>query len=140
MAVLRAGLRGSFLYSSAVKKQSQVSGVLREAHVCVLSADVHVPLISSFDIPCSSSAIKLRYRNKDTEGENVQAARVVASELMPYAMTRPVMKNRFSSPFSLKKCILRWRARARASHPGRVGGVLGYRTGSVERPHGLDCD
>jgi len=62
---------------------------------------------------------------------------VVASELMPYAMTRPVIETALA-PLSLsKKCILR--ARARASRRGRVGGILGYRTGGVERPHGLDC-
>ena len=47
-------------------------------------------------------------------------------------------RNRFSSPFSLKE-VYPQRARSRFSSI-RVGGVLGYRTGSVERPHGLDCN
>ena len=82
--------------------------------------------------------MELQYRIQDREGENVQAARVVARELMPYAMTRPVIENRFSSPFSLKRSVSSAGARARASNPDRVGGILGYHTGGVERPHGLD--
>lgn len=75
--------------------------------------------------------------HKLREGENVQAAREVASELMPYAMTRPVIETALAPLSFSKKCILR--ARARAFSSGRVGTILGYRTGGVERPHGLDC-
>jgi hypothetical protein len=57
--------------------------------------------------------MELQYRNKYEWKENVQAARVVASELMPYAMIRPVIENRFSSPFSLKE-VYPPRARALA--------------------------
>ena len=115
MAVLRAGLRGSFLYSSAVEKSSQVSHAVHIAHVRFLSTSILVTLISSFNSRCSSSHVgRLQYHDQDGEKENVQAARVVASELMPYAMTRPVIETALA-PLSLSnKCILR--ARARASH------------------------
>ena len=74
------------------------------------SCSAHIPL----NFRRSFSLVEPQYRNKDRERENVQAARVVASELMPYAMTRPVIETALA-PLSLsKKCILR--ARARASH------------------------
>ena len=44
--------------------------------------------------------MEVQHRHKIRKGENVQAARVVASELMPYAMTRPVVETALA-PLSL---------------------------------------
>lgn len=128
---MRAGLRGSFLYSSAVRKK--VAGQLY-CRLCVCAVflnEIRVPLISSFLRWFSSPGIPVMRNN----GYNVQAAREVARELMPYAMTRPVITA--LAPLSPKYGIV---VRASRFHPSRVIGlIVGYRTGGVERPHGLDC-
>ena len=130
-------MRGSFLYSSAVEKRSQVSCVDHVAHACTICADAFVLLITpstSDALPRSwspSIAIKtgrIKRTGSKSGGERVDAV----------CDDQTCDRNRFSSPFSLKE-VYPPRARSRFSS-GRVGGVLGYRTGGVERPHGLDCN
>jgi hypothetical protein len=82
---LRAGLRGSFLYSSAAERD-----VVSYAACCARALSpiqVRDPLISSVLLYSSSPGIP----GIQEIDRNVLAARVLASELMPYAMTRPVM-------------------------------------------------
>jgi len=100
MVVHLVGLGGSLegrvagVVLELVGCEGEISGQLW----CSCSACTHpLPLVFMFhSCPHPISMLFLVHRApvlpNDREDENVLAARVVASELMPYAMTRPVIE------------------------------------------------
>ena len=147
---MRAGLRGSFLYSSAVGEERRRSVICTRVRVSCVFQNNFLPWEARVALVSAIFKTTLLFQNFQTSKQQgrrwyVLAARVVARELMPYAMIRPVSKTALS-PLS-SNVIPNLRALPRICLSLSISfsfssydlGSVGNRTGGVERPHGLDC-
>lgn len=103
MAVLRDGLRGSFLNSSAVEKKTQVSCGVRVARMCALSAGDHVPLISSQHSPILFLLLKNSPEPQERQRRRRRTGSKSGGERVDAVCDDQACNRRFSSPFSLKE-------------------------------------
>lgn len=94
---MRAGLRGSFLYSSAVGEERRRSVICTRVRVSCVFQNNFLPWEARVALVSAIFKTTLLFQNFQTSKQQgrrwyVLAARVVARELMPYAMIRPVSK------------------------------------------------